>query len=175
MERMRVKLTKKNLMSFSEGVIVESNISEDGKPIYTASMLPMAERESQWKEIKACGADGSLCNVWPAEEYPGPDKGPLAFFSSPLDTAKRIKLTKKELMGLVDGSLLISNSFNEALKPRHSFSVTSSAEREAQWQDLKNQKLTGQKFVVFENENQKNEYINHFAKMAKEAMDKKGM
>jgi hypothetical protein len=173
MDRMRVKLTKENFMSFPEGAIVESNILSGGRPVYAASILSTSERESQWQEIKALGADGRLCNVWPAKEYPGPDKDPLVFFSSPLDTAKRIKLTKKELMGLPEGSFLISNSFNEALKPKHSFPIAKTAERETQWKDLKNQKLAGKKFVVLENEDQKTKCIAHIAKMAKEAKGKK--
>jgi hypothetical protein len=172
MESQRVKLTKKNFMLFPEGAVVESNILSGGKPVYAAEILPFDQRESQWKEIKTCGVDGRLCNVWPAEDYPGTNKEPLAQFTSALDIAKRIKLTKKELMGLPDGSLLISNSFNESLEPRHSFSVVNAAEREAQWQELKKQKLPGQKLVVFDNENQKNEYINQFVQMAKEAIAK---
>ena len=64
----KIKLTKKNLMAFQEGIFILSNLYENGKSIYTASVVPQDQRAKQWEEIKKVKADGRLCNIFNDEK-----------------------------------------------------------------------------------------------------------
>lgn len=67
------KLTKKLLIGLEEGCYIESNIDyiykdENGqyqaKPRFGEYVLPMAQREEQWKRMVMLSANNRLCRIY---------------------------------------------------------------------------------------------------------------
>lgn len=60
------KLSKEAMMEFPEGSFLVSNCysSFDRKPLVEDTVSSLIDRESFWKYVKSCGANGRLCHVF---------------------------------------------------------------------------------------------------------------
>jgi hypothetical protein len=61
------RLTKKLLISLTEGKFVASNVWEGGVPVFAEHVSPVQEREEQWRRVVAANADQELCEIYPNE------------------------------------------------------------------------------------------------------------
>jgi hypothetical protein len=171
----RTKLTKKNLMEFSEGVFIESNVYENKKSIYSDYVAPIDTREKQWKKIKKAQADGLSCNIYKNENDMVEFYNDLKIRSDFSKKVKRVKLLKKEFLKLPEGSYIISNVFNSPLNPVYQGRVVSLEKREQQWKELKECWVNGRAFDVLDNEDDKNQYFENSKKWYQEQIDQQNI
>ena len=71
---MSEKLTKKFLMDLDEGLYLISNVTDNFyKPIFSEKVVPLRDRDEQWKRIKTLEVNHRLCEVFKSkkiyEEY----------------------------------------------------------------------------------------------------------
>jgi len=63
------KLTKKFLMGLPEGVWLISNVGDSPyEPVFAETVLPLEEREGQWKRIVAASVSQQMCYVFPSKD-----------------------------------------------------------------------------------------------------------
>jgi len=65
----RHKLTRKYLMSLTEGLYLVSNLWHNStQPYFAENVAPINLREKQWDRIKNVNADQRLCNVFKSKK-----------------------------------------------------------------------------------------------------------
>ena len=169
------KLTKKNLMKFSEGIFIGSNVYKNNQSIYSNYVAPINTREKQWEEIQKAKADGLSCNIYKNEndmvEFNNDRKKRLNFSKK----VKRVKLLKKEFLNLHEGCYIISNVCNSPLNPVYQGRVVSLEKREQQWEELKKCWVNGRTFDVLDNEDDKNQYFENSKKWYQEQIDQQNL
>jgi len=63
------KLTKKFLMGLPEGAWLISNVGDSPyEPVFAETVLPLEEREGQWKRIVAASVSQQMCYVFPSKD-----------------------------------------------------------------------------------------------------------
>ena len=59
------KLTKHFFMSAAEGLFLLSNVGHTpSQPLFAQLVAPPDQRETQWQEIVACGANHRFCHLF---------------------------------------------------------------------------------------------------------------